>query len=620
MGLLNPNDRALLIESLRPPVGYQLDTAIATTFSLDLISLMVAPVGFTLFDLDPDNSSVLDQDPLEILESIRRHASQIVLFCQAGRIAVPTRHRPLLTYLEERIVEAKAPTADRSFHPKVWIIRYVNQTRDVAYRLLCSSRNLTFDRCWDTLLTLDGPFRGDRTTGFGFNAGLQQFVASLPNLAISASQVTDGIRQQLRNIEKEISRVEWELDNTPFDSLKFWPLGHDGVKTWPFNGRRERTLVISPFVTATTLGKLASSGHADDVLVSRGESLDAIDEVTLQRFADCYQLSSQGAILDPDSADVGEALQTQLQGLHAKLYISDDGRNGRVWTGSANATAAAFGGNVEFLVELVGKKSEIGVDAFLEKAKGVATFADLLEPYDPPESTATDTQLEALKNKLDALRLPLADAHWNVSVSPGETTQNFIIAVNSTLQMPNWPSYVSVTCRPLSIGESFAAQLESGAAVRATFHPVALESLTAFLVLEVAGATVAGKHSIQFVVNATITGAPSNRKERVLQSMLRDQRDLMRLLSLLLSDIGDTALEIGGGSSKPWRRGWNADASHDALLEPLLRTLARNPTRLKAVKSLLVDLARTDDGANLIPDGLIELFDAIWAATPGAEA
>src|SRR5205814_7193847 len=139
MSFLTPQDRTLLIESLRPPADYQLHTAIGTTYSLDLIALMVAPVGFTFFDVDPNDPAFLQLDPLEILEAIRRHASQIVLFCEAGRIAVRKHHRPLLTYLEERIVQAKAPAAGYSFHPKVWIIRYTNPGHEVWYRLLCLS-------------------------------------------------------------------------------------------------------------------------------------------------------------------------------------------------------------------------------------------------------------------------------------------------------------------------------------------------------------------------------------------------------------------------------------------------------------------------------------------------
>ncbi len=152
MAFLTPQDRSLLLESLRPPEDYQLDVAIGTTYSLDLVAMMVAPVGFTLFDVDPNDSSFLQRDPLEIIEAVRRHAEQIVLFHEAGRIAVPRHFRPLLTYLEGRTIAVTAPKKNRAFHPKVWVIRYVNASGSVRYRLICLSRNLTFDRCWDTIL------------------------------------------------------------------------------------------------------------------------------------------------------------------------------------------------------------------------------------------------------------------------------------------------------------------------------------------------------------------------------------------------------------------------------------------------------------------------------------
>src|SRR5687768_4056213 len=159
MSFLAPQDRTLLLESLRPPEDYQLDVAVGTTYSLDLIAMMVAPVGFTFFDVDANDPDFLSRDPLEVLEAIRRHASQIVLFYEAGRIAELRHYRPLLTYLEDRIVGVRPPTARRSFHPKVWFIRYLNPDGNVWYRLLCLSRNLTFDRSWDTILILDGHLR-----------------------------------------------------------------------------------------------------------------------------------------------------------------------------------------------------------------------------------------------------------------------------------------------------------------------------------------------------------------------------------------------------------------------------------------------------------------------------
>ena len=47
--MLAPDDRRTLLEALRPPLGYRLDRAIGTTFSLDLRALLLAPLAFTLF-------------------------------------------------------------------------------------------------------------------------------------------------------------------------------------------------------------------------------------------------------------------------------------------------------------------------------------------------------------------------------------------------------------------------------------------------------------------------------------------------------------------------------------------------------------------------------------------
>src|ERR1035438_845973 len=58
----------------------------------------------------------------------------------------------------------------------------------------------------------------------------------------------------------------------------------------------------------------------------------------------------------------------QLHGLHAKLFVSDDGWYSHVWTGSANATIAAFERNVEFMVHLTGKKSSCGIAKFVRAA------------------------------------------------------------------------------------------------------------------------------------------------------------------------------------------------------------------------------------------------------------
>jgi len=101
----------------------------------------------------------------------------------------------------------------------------------------------------------------------------------------------------------------------------------------------------------------------------------------LRRFSELFCLKDD-AILEEDGSDnanPGPApthieteqafVEDNLDGLHVKLYVADAGREGRIWTGSANATDAAFRRNIEFLVELRGKKKYCGVDAVLNGGK-----------------------------------------------------------------------------------------------------------------------------------------------------------------------------------------------------------------------------------------------------------
>src|SRR4051812_16400600 len=97
--MLEPRERTLLQKSLEPPVGYRLDYAIGTTFSLDLVSLLLAPLAFTRFEVDEEGKQP-SGDSLALLESVRRYAKRITLFCQAGRIAYPRATYPQFAWLE----------------------------------------------------------------------------------------------------------------------------------------------------------------------------------------------------------------------------------------------------------------------------------------------------------------------------------------------------------------------------------------------------------------------------------------------------------------------------------------------------------------------------------------
>ena len=76
------------------------------------------------------------------------------------------------------------------------------------------------------------------------------------------------------------------------------------------------------------------------------------------------------AIPDPESDEAG--LRWSLSGLHAKLYVIERNKEAHVLVGSANTTDAAWGGNDELLVEIVGRVGTYGVDAALDDSPGSA--------------------------------------------------------------------------------------------------------------------------------------------------------------------------------------------------------------------------------------------------------
>ena len=80
------NDTLDYGQQLNPPPGYQLERAVCTTYSLDLLSLLAIPVAlFYRRNLDDGAST----DRMDILDAIQRSADKLVVYCQKGKIAVP---------------------------------------------------------------------------------------------------------------------------------------------------------------------------------------------------------------------------------------------------------------------------------------------------------------------------------------------------------------------------------------------------------------------------------------------------------------------------------------------------------------------------------------------------
>jgi len=604
--MLDPETRSHTLEILRPPPNYELDRAISTTFSLDLLALLTTPLAFTLFDWE-DEEGRTTSDPLAILESVRRYADRISIFCQAGRIAVPKTHQ-LFSYLEESVFEVNAPSGGAVFHPKLWVLRFCSEDRPVLYRVLLPTRNLTFERCWDTVLILEGEV-ADRRKGIAANHPLGDLIAALPGMC--ASPLTPERSQSIRLVQEELRKVEFEIPAQFRNEMWFWTMGVGVTRRWPFetSGRSfDRVLIMSPLVSDSCLTRLKGR-RGQDILISRPDEIAKLKAETIAGFKEVLVLNPSANL-----AEEVEANEEDASGIHAKLYIAEAGGQARVWTGSANATHAAFNGNVEFLVEFVGDRTKCGIDAFLTNAVGQTTFRDLLQPFDP-HSFEVDAEGERLESIVEAMRCELVGKNLTVHVSPAVDESLFTLDLELDRAL-SIPKNVKVSCRPITLQESMGVPIRVEQKTIATFSPVSFPAITSFVAFEVAITENQRTARITFVLNARLEGAPADRPERILRALLSDKAKVLRFILLLLAEGGTDARAILMALQK---EGSDSDSGAGRqlqfpLFEVLVRTLDRNPKKLDQISRLVTELRKSAEGQALLPDGFDDIWQPIWAA------
>ena len=612
--MLEPGRRRLFLETLRPPDGYLLDRTVGTTFTLDLMALLSVPLAFTFRDAQ-DGEGQLATEPLSLLESARRYAGRIVVFSQGGYTGVPRADQPALAFIEESVVAVFPPARTEVgaiFHPKVWALRYVSRDdmgdHPVRYRLVCQSRNLTFDSSWDVSLVLDGELNENRVNAYSINHPLADFVEGLPSLA--PGPVSSFQQESTSLLSDELRRVQWDPPEG-LELSRFLPFGLRRANPAYPDLERRRLLVISPFLDGEFLRSITRRRRRS-MLVSRREALLTAPPDAVRSFEKVYAFRSG---LEPEPDDTEESLPL-LAGLHAKVFVIDDGWKARVAVGSANSTEAALGNpprNIEFMVELVGRKSRFGIDALLgaDREGEPGTFSSLLEKFDPDEAgTVTeDESAVRLERLLDRAAQSLARIDLGGTVEVSDSGRYSLRL--EPVRMPDLAQAITeVNCWPATLPATHGQPLEGGT----EFSGLSLAELSAFLAIEVR-ASMEGKTAFRrFARTIRLSGLPEDRLPRLMAVMLRDRRRLMQLLWLLLSPDQEVSFADLSGVFANENAGAAWGAALPGLLERMLETLGSNPQRLDDVHSLIEDLRRTEAGTELIGSEFDAVWDALWTA------
>lgn len=564
--MLAPDDRIALIEALRPPAGYVLDHALATTFTLDLEAALSVPLAFASHRLrDPE-------DQISVLEALRECADKVDVFCEAGAIGAPTSRSPLFAFLEPMIHPVHHPR--HLFHPKLWLVRYRHPGGDtVMMRLLVLTRNLTADRSWDLALCLDG------VIGDGPPEGAIPDVVEWALDHLVGPQLEPERLGRLGGLLDAARQTQWEPPEGVWD-LRLHTVGVGGNgAAFPLAGTR--ALVISPFVTAEGLQAVQAGQR---VLISRPEELDRLpDEGTAG--IDLRVLDSSASLDDSGSA--------LLSGLHAKAYVVEYGHRAWVTVGSPNATGPGLQSNIEFAVTLEGRKRQLGIDQFL----GDAGLGKMLVPYKRQPVTEHDETLEQLQATLRRV----AAVPFTATISPQDDGWREVVTAAEELHIADGDHLTLGLLTALGR----AQPVFSGQPVTVAFGRLSVPDLTPFLILTVTREST----SVSTCLRAQLVNDPPDRLDQVLAAQVNTTEKFLRWLFLLLGE-GRTADTVAANvaSGESGADAWWRIAQERGLFEALVSGLADHPAELDVLGRFVDRVRAGDQGEAILPAG----FDDVW--------
>ncbi|WP_386682716.1 phospholipase D family protein [Loktanella sp. R86503] len=602
---LDPENRALYAEILRGPAGYDLDAALATTYTLDFETALVVPATLA-FHAAENRQETLDT-PLALLEGLERLSSRIAIFCEAGRIkAAPKGANRLTALLEDTVTEVTAPRGG-AFHPKLWLLRFkpIGDIGRPRLRLALLSRNLTTDASWDLSMSLDGTATDEIQDQ---NAPLVELVRALPTLA-SGRPTPKHVVTMVRSLVKDLARAKWEHP----DNIRKISFAVNGLtdQVWrPIIGRNLG--VISPFVTDGALKNLVDKiDPADAYLLSRGEELAALSPETLARFGKVLVLDEMAETEDGEESEQTAVGPVPARGLHAKVFITERHASTEITMGSGNATAPALigGENVEVFATLSGYSAHLGTMEEQMAPDRLGRFLREYVPYTPTDTAqqdAAEARLEKLRRLIAATRLVLRC----------EASEDHRIHLHLSAAVPIVvPQEISLRIWPLVIGLEHGINVPALNGTERLLARLALKDVTRWIGVRLKD--IGSGLEMDFTLGTDLVDLPDSRTAEILRGLIENQGAFLRYIRLLLGDVSEAAKALFAAGAGGSVSGLFSNATDAPILEDMVRALSGDGRQLRDIERLVTRLSDPETGkSEVIPDEFLQLWKTFREVLP----
>ena len=591
-------------EQLQPPPGYNIDYAIATTYSLDLYALLSIPLAmYYRQNLD----SEISEDNFQVLESIQNLQKHLKLFCHKGKISLPkSTSLSLLSFVENCVIEVMPGNAYQSFHPKVWVLRFKASTnQDVLYRVIVMSRNLTFDKSYDIAFWMEGKPKG------GKKSENKELVELLNGL-------NKNSEFEHKSFISDLAKVDFGVDD-PFYKYTFSNFPKSGAhKSIDLNKTYNKRMVISPFLSKEMVNLLNEKSKSKLILFSRKNELDNLPYSLIRKIEPyCFEQEIVNHHLY-EKAEEGE--QDEYNGgewdnnLHAKIFLRQDEEITYWDLGSANCSNAAFERNHEFLIHLQTKERHTNINAIknelLQEYNGVRVF----KPYERElEEIEVEPELKFRFEEYELLKCISNSKQFDAWIEANGNLYDILLE----LELPK--SIISkdytVRCNPL--GQLGKGQIiDSKNVIR--FEAIPLHKLSCFMHWKI---TAPNKtESLDLVTKIEIRNMPEYRLSNILKSIINNPDKFMALLKALLSNEPQSISVLDEEENKMtnnYRPIGHASSIHfnEPIYEDLLITLSRNPERLIRLAEVIEKLTELDED-KIIPQEFQQIWETIKEVLP----